>query len=63
MLRINRINIDQLLDIFNYTYDVQFWIKDTDFRYVKINSSFLENYAIKDPGEIIGKTDYDITPP
>ncbi len=59
----NRINIDLLLDIFNYTYDVQFWIKDTDFRYVKINSSFLENYAIKDPGDIIGKTDYDITPP
>ena len=62
-VKINSIAIDQLLDIFNYIQDVQFWIKDKDFRYIIVNSSFLDNYAIKDSREFIGKTDYDITPP
>ena len=63
MLKINSIAVDQLLDIFNYIQDVQFWIKDKDFRYISVNSSFLDNYAIKDSREVIGKTDYDITQP
>lgn len=63
MLRLNAIDTDQMLEILNFIPSVQFWIKDLHFRYVKINTAFLENYGMRYDKEIIGKTDYDITSP
>ena len=43
--------------------DVQYWIKDRKGRYVHVNRGFLDNYALDDVTQVLGKTDYDIAPP
>ena len=42
--------------------DVQFWIKDTNGRYCWINRSFLLNYGLEHARDVLGKTDYDLSP-
>jgi len=48
-----------LLELFEQFEDVQFWVKDSRHRYVHVNRAFLLNYALDDPAQVIGKTDYD----
>jgi AraC-like DNA-binding protein len=50
-------------DLFEPLEDVQFWIKDTGHRYVHANRALLLNYAIRDAAQLLGKTDYDVSPP
>ncbi len=52
----------QLTELFEPLEDVQFWIKDREGRYCRINRAFLLNYALSEPGQVIGKTDYDLSP-
>ena len=52
----------QLAELFEPLEDVQFWIKDRDGRYCRVNRAFLLNYALNEPGQVIGKTDYDLSP-
>jgi AraC-like DNA-binding protein len=51
-----------LIKLFNFIPGVQFWIKDTNSVFIWANRALLENYALNDISEIIGKTDYDLSP-
>ena len=48
--------------LFDHLDRVQFWIKDRDNRYVHANRTLLINYALDDVTQIVGKTDYDLSP-
>jgi AraC-like DNA-binding protein len=52
----------QLAELFEPLEDVQFWIKDREGRYCRVNRAFLLNYALTEPCQVIGKTDYDLSP-
>lgn len=51
----------QLAELFEPLEDVQFWIKDREGRYCQVNRAFLLNYAMTDPLQVVGKTDYDLS--
>jgi AraC-like DNA-binding protein len=48
--------------LFNHLDGVQFWIKDLENCYVHANRTLLINYALDDVVQIVGKTDYDLSP-
>ena len=48
--------------LFDQLDRVQFWIKDRENRYVYANRTLLINYALDDVAQIVGKTDYDLSP-
>ena len=58
----NNCTIDELIDLFNFVPEIQFWIKDKTFRYITVNKGFLDNYSLQSLQDIIGKTDFDISP-
>jgi AraC-like DNA-binding protein len=43
--------------------DTQAWIKDARRRYLWVNRSFLQNYAMASAEEVLGRTDDDLSPP
>jgi AraC-like DNA-binding protein len=43
--------------------DTQFWIKDTEGRYLRVNQTFQLGYSLTSMDEAIGRTDYDLSPP
>jgi AraC-like DNA-binding protein len=49
--------------LFDALEDVQFWVKDLKNRYVHANRALLLNYDLQGVEEIVGKTDYDFSPP
>ena len=51
-----------LTELFEPLEDVQFWIKDRENRYVHVNRAFLLNYALDEAAQIIGETDYHLSP-
>ena len=56
------VNYKELLGLYNHIPEVQFWIKDTASVFIWVNSGFLENYALQSESQVIGKTDYDLSP-
>ena len=48
--------------LFDFIEDLQFWIKDRQGRYGWVNRGFLLNYSLERREEVIGKTDYDLSP-
>ena len=60
----------QLAALFDFVEDVVVWVKDRAGRYLWVNRAFLINYSLDgrpgraglDPAEILGKTDYDLSP-
>lgn len=48
--------------LFDFLPQVQFWIKDREGRYGSVNRGFLLNYAIERADDVLGKTDYDLSP-
>ena len=52
-----------LAELFESLEDVQFWIKDTRHHYLHANRALLLNYGLSDAAEVVGKTDYDFSPP
>jgi AraC-like DNA-binding protein len=61
----------QLAALFDCVDDVQVWVKDRSGRYRWVNRAFLVNYSLDerrgrastDARGVIGKTDYDLSPP
>jgi AraC-like DNA-binding protein len=59
-----------LAELFDFLEDVLAWVKDRQGRYLWVNRPFLIKYALDHPGagclvsaeEILGKTDYDLSP-
>jgi AraC-like DNA-binding protein len=60
-LTIDRI-ASSLCGLFDFIEDVQFWIKDPAGRYCRVNRGFLLNYSLEREDQVIGKTDYDLSP-
>lgn len=58
----SHIKSSELARLFNFMPDVRFWIKDKNSVFQWVNSSFLENYALQNSKEVIGKTDFDFSP-
>lgn len=48
--------------LFDHLDRVQFWIKDRENRYVHANRTLLIEYNLDDVTQIVGKTDYDLSP-
>ena len=42
--------------------DVQAWMKDRESRYVWVNRAFLMNYGLVRIGQVVGKTDRELSP-
>ena len=42
--------------------DVQAWMKDRDGSYLWVNKAFLMNYGLTRLGQVVGKTDRDLSP-
>ena len=42
--------------------DVQAWMKDREGRYLWVNRAFLMNYGLTRLGQVLGKTDRDLSP-
>lgn len=55
--------LSESLSLFDCLTDTQFWIKDKDGRYLRVNQTFQLGYSLTSMEEAIGKTDYDLSPP
>lgn len=56
-------NASSLLALFEVLPNAFFYAKNKDSRFVHANSRMLEIYHLKNPNELIGKTDRDFHPP
>jgi len=54
--------IAQFCELFDFLPEVQFWMKDGRGRYEWVNVEFLLNYALERREEVIGRTDFDLSP-
>ena len=52
----------ELALLFDFLPDVQFWLKDTDSVFQWVNKTLLDNYAFQGLEDVVGKSDYDISP-
>lgn len=52
----------QFAELFDSLEDVQFWVKDRSHRYLHVNRSFLLNYDLTDVAQVLGRTDFDLSP-
>ncbi len=52
----------ELAHLYDFIPDVQFWIKDKSGVFQWVNRSFLNYYAISQMSEVVGKTDFDLSP-
>jgi len=48
--------------LYDFLEGVQFWIKDSEGRYCRVNRGFLLNYSLETQDQVVGKTDYDLSP-
>jgi len=53
----------QLLAMYDLLPDVLFWLKDHQGVFVHANQSFVEHVGMANLAQILGKTDYDFSPP
>ncbi|HYF35609.1 MAG TPA: AraC family transcriptional regulator [Prosthecobacter sp.] len=49
-------------ELFDFLGDVQFWVKDRRGVYLWVNRGFLMNYSLDDRAQVIGRTDFDLSP-
>jgi AraC-like DNA-binding protein len=52
----------QIAELFESLEDVQFWIKNRQHRYLHANRAFLLNYDLMDVSQVVGRTDFDLSP-
>lgn len=57
-----QVAILQFAELFEGLDEVQFWIKDRRGRYLHVNRAFLLNYDLTEPSQVVGRTDYDLSP-
>ena len=51
-----------ICELFDHLENVQFWIKDRHCRYCWVNRGFLMNYSLEKLDQVLGKTDFDLSP-
>ena len=54
---------EEIESLFDFLEDTQFWIKDEEGRYLRVNRAFHLNYSLAHPSEVVGLTDFDLSPP
>lgn len=54
---------EEIESLFDYLDDTQFWIKDCGGRYLRVNRAFQLNYSMAHPRDLVGLTDFDLSPP
>ena len=54
---------EEIASLFDFLENTQFWIKDGQGRYLRVNRAFHLNYSIADPADVVGLTDFDLSPP
>ncbi len=54
--------VGDLLQLFEYIPQVQFWIKDPEGRFLAANQAFVRHFGLKAFREMEGKTDFDLHP-
>jgi len=59
---LNNMGVEQLISMFDLLPDIIFWIKDKEHRFIYANQSFILNAGLKNLEQMVGKTDYDISP-
>ncbi|GAC16603.1 AraC family transcriptional regulator [Aliiglaciecola lipolytica E3] len=57
------LEIKQLVDVFELTPDILFWIKDRDSRLVYANNAYLEHSGFHQKSQVYGKTDKELFAP
>lgn len=61
--RLSELDLTESIHLFDCLRDTQFWIKDADGRYLRVNQTFQLDYSLTSMSEAIGKTDHDLSPP
>lgn len=59
---LQQMGIKQLIEMFDLLPGVLFWIKDKEHRFVHANKAFIEHHKLKSNVQVVGKSDYDLTP-
>lgn len=52
----------EIWELFDFLEDVQFWVKDQRGVYLWVNRGFLMNYSLDERSQVIGRTDFDLSP-
>jgi AraC-like DNA-binding protein len=52
----------EVWELFDFLEDVQFWVKDLRGVYQWVNRGFLMNYSLDERSEVVGRTDFDLSP-
>jgi len=55
--------VESLFALFDRLEGVQCWVKDRNGRYRWVNRAFLLNYSLEHLDQVVGKTDFDLSPP
>jgi len=53
---------DSLIELFGYLPGIIFYAKDSESRYIAANSAMLMAKELRDPADLLGKTDRDFHP-
>ena len=59
---LQRAGVKQLVQMFDLLPGVLFWVKDAEHKFVYANHSFLEHHKLKTAEQVVGLSDYDLTP-
>lgn len=54
---------EQLITMFDLLPGVLFWIKDINHNFIHANQAFIDHKGVKGLQKIVGKTDFDFSPP
>ncbi|MDO6447191.1 AraC family transcriptional regulator [Colwellia sp. 1_MG-2023] len=54
---------EQLISMFDLLPGVLFWIKDKNHNFIHANQAFIDHKSVKGLQKIVGKTDFDFSPP
>jgi AraC-like DNA-binding protein len=59
---LSKVNVKQILSMFDILPDMIFWIKDTNSRVIYANKMFIEHVGCKSREQVLGKSDADFSP-
>ena len=54
---------EYLEGLFRNTPDLAFFVKDIGGRFIMVNKAFLDMFGLKNEEDVLGSTDYDLSPP
>lgn len=60
---LSELDLSETLLLLDCLREVQFWIKDADGRYLRVNQTFQLDYSLTSIEEANGKTDHELSPP